>query len=117
MREREQHSTHITTMYLHYGTRSCTHASPTHLDLDFLYHGMDVQHGTVAGTDNGLVLQDGDLGIEHLSHVAGVGGVTQNEARRDVLGLGRRSTDKHTTPALINDQDIQVLTWCCKHQK
>ena len=55
---------------------------------------MDVQHGTVAGTDNGLVLQDGNLGIEHLSHVAGEGGVTQNEARRDVLGFGR-STDKH----------------------
>ena len=77
------------------------HTNSTHLDLDFLYHGMDVQHGTVAGTDDGLVLQDGDLGIEYMPHVAGVGGVTQNEARRDVLGFGNRSTDKHTTPALI----------------
>ena len=74
-------------------THTHTHTNPTHFNLDFLHHGVDVQHGTVASADDGLVLQDGDLGIEHLSHVAGVGGVTQDEARRDVLETERRSAN------------------------
>ena len=56
-----------------------------HLYLHLLNHSVDVKHSTVASTDDGLVLQNDNLGIEQRAHVAQVVRVTQHKARGNVL--------------------------------
>ena len=61
----------------------------TYNDLYFLHHGVDVEDGTVACTDDRLVLQDGYLGLKELTHVTGRGGITEDKSGGDVLRVGK----------------------------
>ena len=45
-----------------------------------------MENSTVASTDDGLVLQDNNLRIKYMSHMAGACRITQHKASRDVLG-------------------------------
>lgn len=52
----------------------------TNLYLYFLHDTVYVQNGTIAGTDNGFVLQNHNLSIERGANVTEVVSVTQNKA-------------------------------------
>ena len=45
-----------------------------------------MENSTVASADYGLVLQDNNLRIKYMSHMAGACRITQHKASRDVLG-------------------------------
>ena len=62
----------------------------THLYLNFLHNTVYVQNSTIAGTDDGFVLQNHNLSIERWANVTEVVGVTQNKAGRDILWMRER---------------------------
>ena len=53
-----------------------------------------MEHSAITGTDDGLVFEDGYLGLKVLTHVARGGRVAEDEPWRDILEVQRRRKDK-----------------------
>ena len=59
-----------------------------YLDLHLLHYRVDVEDSTVAGTDDGLVLQNHNLSIKCRPDMTETVRVTQHKARGEVLQEG-----------------------------